>query len=136
MANNGSAIRGSRVGAGPMGEQDNGFQAERIQRTYYCFNNHSFSPSFAAAVDAEELPIELDCPHCGLPAGMDKDNPPVIAKHEPYKTHLAYVKERRTEAEAKALLEEAVASVRERRERLLAEAKAEVKKNAKAVKKS
>ena len=135
MSNNGAAIRGSRVGAGPMGEQDNGFQAERIQRTYYCYNKHSFSPSFAATVEKEELPNELDCPHCGLPAGLDKDNPPVIAKHEPYKTHLAYVKERRTEAEAKALLEEAVASVRERRERLLAEAKAEVKKNAKANKK-
>jgi len=118
-----------------MGEQDNGFQAERIKRTYYCYNKHNFSPSFAASVEVEELPNELDCPHCGLPAGLDKENPPVIAKHEPYKTHLAYVKERRTEAEAKALLDEAVASVRERRERLLAEAKAEVKKNAKANKK-
>lgn len=119
-----------------MGEQDNGFQAARIQRTFYCYNNHNFSPSFAANVEEIELPVELDCPHCGLPAGLDKDNPPVIAKHEPYKTHLAYVKERRTEAEAKSLLDEAVASVRERRERLLAEAKAEVKKNAKANKKA
>jgi hypothetical protein len=119
-----------------MGEQDNGFQAARITRTFYCYNQHSFSPSFAANVEEIELPVELDCPHCGLPAGLDKENPPMIAKHEPYKTHLAYVKERRTEAEAKALLDEAVASVRERRERLLAEAKAEVKKNAKANKKA
>jgi hypothetical protein len=44
------------------------------------------------------------------------------------------VKERRTDAEAKALLEEAVATVRERRERLLAEAKAEAKKAARAKK--
>jgi len=131
---NSSAIRGSRVGAGPSGERETGSRAERIQRTYYCVNNHSFSPLFAANVEPEELPVELDCPHCGLPAGMDKNNPPVVARHEPYKTHLAYVKERRTEAEAKALLDEAVAAVRERRERLLAEAKAEVKKNAKAVK--
>lgn len=128
MSGNGSAIRGSRVGAGPMGEQDNGFQADRITRTFYCFNNHSFSPSFAATVDAAELPNELDCPHCGLPSGLDKDNPPQIAKHEPYKTHLAYVKERRTPAEAKTLLDEAVSAVRERRERLLAEAKAEAKR--------
>ncbi len=128
MSGNGAAIRGSRVGAGPMGEQDNGFQAARITRTFYCFNNHSFSPSFAATVEASELPNELDCPHCGLPSGLDKDNPPQIAKHEPYKTHLAYVKERRTPAEAKSLLDEAVAAVRERRERLLAEAKAEAKK--------
>ena len=134
MSANGAAIRGSRVGAGPMGEQDNGFQAERVTLTYYCYNKHKFSPSFAASVEFEEIPVELDCPHCGLPAGQDKDNPPQIAKHEPYKTHLAYVKERRTEAEAKALLEEAVATVRERRERLLAEAKAEAKKAAKAKK--
>jgi hypothetical protein len=38
-----------------------------------------------------------------------------VAKHEPYKTHLAYVKERRTEEEAQQLLDEAVATVRERR---------------------
>jgi len=134
MSANSSAIRGSRVGAGPMGEQDNGFQADRVTLTYYCFNNHNFSAAFAASVVFEEIPVELDCPHCGLPAGQDKDNPPQIAKHEPYKTHLAYVKERRTEAEAKALLEEAVATVRERRERLLAEAKAEAKKAARAKK--
>jgi hypothetical protein len=57
----------------------------------------------------------MDCVNCGLPAGQDKDNPPQIAKHEPYKTHLAYVKERRTEEEAKELLEEAVAGIRARR---------------------
>ncbi len=39
----------------------------------------------------------------------------MIAKHEPYKTHLAYVKERRTENEAAELLDEAVAAVRDRR---------------------
>lgn len=131
---NTSAIRGSRVGAGPMGEQDNGYQAERVRLDYYCCNNHSFSSSFAATVDAAELPVELDCPHCGLPAGQDKDNPPQIAKHEPYKTHLAYVKERRTLQEAKDLLDEAVATVRERRERLVAEAKAEAKRAAKVSK--
>jgi hypothetical protein len=117
-----------------MGEQDNGYQAERVRLDYYCCNNHSFSSSFAATVDPAELPVELDCPHCGLPAGQDKDNPPQIAKHEPYKTHLAYVKERRTLQEAKDLLDEAVATVRERRERLVAEAKAEAKKAAKGSK--
>lgn len=135
MSNNGAAIRGSRVGAGPMGEQDNGYQAARVQKTYYCYNNHNFTLAFAATVEIEEIPVEQDCPNCGVPAGLDKDNPPMVAKHEPYKTHLAYVKERRTEAEAKALLDEAVASVRERRERLLDEARAEVKKNTKAAKK-
>jgi RNA polymerase-binding protein len=118
MSNGGSAIRGSRVGAGPMGEADRGYQAERVERNYYCSNGHATNRAFSANVDVVEIPEQLDCPNCGLPAGQDKDNPPIIAKHEPYKTHLAYVKERRTDDEAKELLEEAVAAVRERRVRL------------------
>ena len=118
MSNGGSAIRGSRVGAGPMGEADRGYQAERVERNYYCSNGHATNRAFAANVDELEIPEQLDCPNCGLPAGQDKDNPPIIAKHEPYKTHLAYVKERRTDDEAKELLEEAVSAVRERRVRL------------------
>jgi len=39
-------------------------------------------------------------------------------KVEPYKTHLAYVKERRTEEEAATLLEEALEQLRARRGRL------------------
>lgn len=132
MSTGGSAIRGSRVGAGPMGEQDRGFKAERITVSYYCSAGHEYSPQYAANVEAAEIPELLDCPSCGLPAGQDKANPPVIAKHEPYKTHLAYVKERRTAAEAKELLEEAVAAVRERRIRLAEEAKVAAKEAAKA----
>ena len=114
----GSAIRGSRVGAGPMGEEDRGFKADRIEKTYYCVMGHQQTPAFAASILPEEIPVEIDCPNCGLPAGQDSKNPPQTAKHEPYKTHLAYVKERRTDDEAKDLLEEAVNAVRERRVRL------------------
>lgn len=105
-----------------MGEQDRGFKAERIELSYYCTNGHVNTYKFAATVETAEIPDTLDCPNCGLPAGMDAKNPPTVAKHEPYKTHLAYVKERRTEEEAVALLEEAVAAVRERRIRLAAAA--------------
>ncbi|MDE2591540.1 MAG: RNA polymerase-binding protein RbpA [Actinomycetales bacterium] len=124
MSTGGSAIRGSRIGAGPMGEQDRGFKAERVIRNYYCINGHSQSPMFAANLDEADIPETIDCPNCGLPSGQDKDNPPVVAKHEPYKTHLAYVKERRTEEEAEQLLDEAVAAVRDRRIRLAEAAKA------------
>ena len=113
MSTGGAAIRGSRVGAGPMGEQDRGFKAERFTVNYYCSAGHSYSPQYALAVDLSDIPEIIDCPNCGLPAGQDKANPPVIAKHEPYKTHLAYVKERRTLKEAKELLDEAVAAERE-----------------------
>lgn len=132
MSTGGSAIRGSRVGAGPMGEQDRGFKAERITVSYFCSAGHEYSPQYAANVEAAEIPELIDCPSCGLPAGQDKANPPIVTKHEPYKTHLAYVKERRTATEAKELLDEAVAAVRERRIRLAEEAKVAAKDAAKA----
>lgn len=124
MNNAGSAIRGSRIGAGPMGEQDRGFKAERISLEFYCAKGHETKQQYAASLEPEEMPIEIDCPSCGFPAGIDKENPPLIAKHEPYKTHLAYVKERRSEEEQRALLDEAVEAVRERRVRLAAAAAA------------
>lgn len=119
-----------------MGEQYRGYKSERIQKNYYCINGHVQSPQFAAHIDLAEIPDTIDCPNCGLPAGQDKNNPPEIAKHEPYKTHLAYVKERRTPEEAKALLDEALASIRERRAKLAEaatkQAKAEAAKAAAA----
>ena len=127
MSSGGSAIRGSRVGAGPMGEQYRGFKSERVERHYYCINGHTQSPQFAAHVDPAEIPDMIDCPNCGLPAGQDKKNPPEILKHEPYKTHLAYVKERRTSDEAKALLDEALFSIKERRAKLAEAAKKQLK---------
>ena len=130
MASGGSAIRGSRVGAGPMGEQYRGFKSERVERHYYCINGHTQSPQFAAHVDPAEIPYMIDCPNCGLPAGQDKKNPPQILKHEPYKTHLAYVKERRTSDEAKALLDEALSSIKDRRAKLAEAAKKQVKEEA------
>ena len=130
LASGGSAIRGSRVGAGPMGEQYRGFKSERVERHYYCINGHTQSPQFAAHVDPAEIPDMIDCPNCGLPAGQDKKNPPQILKHEPYKTHLAYVKERRTSDEAKALLDEALSSIKDRRAKLAEAAKKQVKEEA------
>ncbi len=127
MASGGSAIRGSRVGAGPMGEQYRGFQSERVQRSYFCINGHVQEPMFAAHIDPAEIPDMIDCPNCGMPAGQDKKNPPEIIKHEPYKTHLAYVKERRTADEAKTLLDEAMSSIRERRVKLAQEAAKQAK---------
>lgn len=56
-----------------------------------------------------------DCPRCGLPAGRDAQNPPGRVRAEPYKSHLAYVKERRTAEEGEALLAEALAALRRRR---------------------
>src|SRR5690606_20205005 len=115
MATGGNAIRGTRVGAGPMGEQDHGFHAERIAVSYWDALGNETVGYFAAGIPEDEIPEVIDSPHSGLPAGRDKNNPPAVAKTEPYKTHLAYVKERRTEEEAEALLEDALRQLRERR---------------------
>jgi len=50
-----------------------------------------------------------------LPAGRDQQDPPGRPRSEPYKSHLAYVKERRSEAEGAAILAEALRKLRQRR---------------------
>ena len=59
-------------------------------------------------------PSTWDCPRCGLPASLDQDNPPPAPKIEPYKTHLAYVKERRSDEDGAAILDEALETLRDR----------------------
>ena len=98
-----------------MGEQDRGFHADRIQVSYWDALGNETVRSFAANLPEEEIPETIDSPQSGLPAGRDKENPPQVAKLEPYKTHLAYVKERRTEEEAESLLEDALTQLRARR---------------------
>lgn len=115
MPSGNSAIRGSRVGAGPMGEQDHGYHADRISVSYWDAMGNETVRYFAANLPAEEIPEQIDSPHTGLPAGRDKENPPLVAKLEPYKTHLAYVKERRTDEEADQILEDALHALRVRR---------------------
>src|ERR1700731_4668520 len=105
----GNAIRGSRVGAGPMGEAERGEAAPRIWVSFWCSNGHETRPSFAS--DAS-IPDQWECPRCGFPAGQDQANPPAPPRVEPYKTHLAYVKERRSDADGEAILAEALQRLR------------------------
>jgi hypothetical protein len=106
------AIRGSRIGSGPMGEAERGDAAPRQTVTFYCINDHDTVLQFAMEAD---LPETWDCPRCGMPASADSDNRPTAPRTEPYKTHLAYVKERRSEDEAAELLTEAIATLRAKR---------------------
>ncbi|HLR83498.1 MAG TPA: RNA polymerase-binding protein RbpA, partial [Nocardioidaceae bacterium] len=101
----GSAIRGTRIGSGPMGEDERGEPAPRTYVDYYCANGHQTPVSFSVGAS---VPDRWDCPRCGLPAGSDSENPPPPVRIEPYKTHLAYVKERRSDDEAEAILDEAL----------------------------
>lgn len=112
----GSAIRGSRIGSSRGGEPDRGAPAPRTWVSFWCENAHETTRSFAQDDDVD-IPELWDCPRCGLPAGTDPDNPPQAPKVAPFKTHLAYVKERRTDADGEALLDEALEALRMRRGR-------------------
>jgi len=107
-----SGIRGSRIGAGPMGESDRGNTVERTVVAFWCAEGHSTQVVFAAAAD---FPTSWECHVCGQPAGADRDNPPPAALTAPFKTHLAYVRERRTDADGEKLLAEALAKLRQGR---------------------
>ena len=92
-----------------MGEAERGETAPRRRVAFWCANGHESRPSFAA--DAE-LPELWDCPRCGFPAGRDRENPPAPPRTEVYKTHLAYVRERRDDKDGEALLNEALEALR------------------------
>src|SRR5699024_8741736 len=113
MATCGGAIRCTRVGAVPVGEHDHGYHADRGAISYWAVLGNETVLYFAANVRDYEIPETIDGPHSGLLAGRDKDNPPAVNKPEPYKTHLAYVKERRTDEEAATLLDDALLQLRE-----------------------
>jgi RNA polymerase-binding protein len=108
----GSAIRGSRVGSSPMRPDERSEPAPRREVMYYCAAGHESAVWFAADAAAPET---WECPRCGQPSGLDQRHPPGRSRAEPYKTHLAYVKERRSDADGAAILEEALARVRQRR---------------------
>lgn len=101
-----------------MGEQDRGYHADRITVSYWDALGNETVRHFAANLPEEDIPEIVDSPQSGLPAGRDRENPPSVAKLEPYKTHLAYVKERRSEDEAAQLLDEALQHLRARRGKL------------------
>jgi hypothetical protein len=105
----GNAIKGSRVGAGPMGEAERGDSAPRHRVSFWCANAHETRPSFA---DDAQVPETWDCPRCGFPASRDQQNPPAPPRNEPYKTHLAYVRERRSDEDGEAILAEALERLR------------------------
>jgi hypothetical protein len=110
----GSAIRGSRVGSSPMRPDERSEPAPRREVTYFCAAGHAAEVRFAAEVAPPET---WDCPRCGQPAGLDREKPPGRMRAEPYKSHLAYVKERRSDEDGEKILAEALAKVRQRRGR-------------------
>ncbi len=104
-----SGIRGHRIGSGPRGEDERGNIVARVEVSFWCEAGHVTRPCFAQEA---VVPLVWECSGCGLPAGRDRDNPPLQVPVAPYKTHLAYVRERRSVAEGEILLAEALAKLR------------------------
>ena len=94
-----------------MGEAERGETAPRHRVSFWCANLHESRPSFAADAAIPEI---WDCPRCGFPANRDRNNPPAPPRNEPYKTHLAYVRERRDDEDGEAILAEALEALKNR----------------------
>ena len=109
MAQGRSGIRGARIGSGPMGEPERGDPAPRTTASFWCGNGHQTPLSFA--IEAV-VPGVWDCPRCGLPAGPDPGDVPVAEGNAPYKTHMGYVRQRRSQEDGEILLNEALAKLR------------------------
>jgi hypothetical protein len=92
-----------------MGESERGNGIGRVAVSFWCEAGHVTRPWFA---ETAVVPQVWQCLGCGQPAGQDRENPPVQAPVAPYKTHLAYVQERRSPEEAEILLAEALAKLR------------------------
>ena len=122
MTNASNPFRGIRIGSAS-GAGLAGWQAEtgrspaevrKMPVTYRCPQGHETTPVFADLPE-EEIPEWWDCPRCGrtgsrhLDAGYGGKR-----SAEPYKSHLDYAKERRTPAEAEAVLARALGELRRR----------------------
>jgi hypothetical protein len=105
----GSALRGSRVGAGRAGEPERGEPAPRIWVSFWCADRHVTRPGFSADAD---VPGTWECARCGNPAGQDRENPPPRLLTGPSKTHMDYLRERRSASEGEAILAEALSRLR------------------------
>lgn len=106
-ANHG-AMRGTRVGAGPVGEPDGrGLAVAKVVVLYHCANGHRTTVPF---IWNATLPPQWECRVCSEPAGTDPlDPPPKVASYLGEKSHLGHVKSRRSPAEGDALMAESLA---------------------------
>ncbi|WP_026552282.1 RNA polymerase-binding protein RbpA [Arthrobacter sp. H20] len=125
MVNAGNAFKGKRIGTDAYGGMA-GWQAEsgripvvadRTIVSYWCMANHESRPTFAK-LHEDEIPEVWDCCRCGRPAGRLPGVEPLVDCVEPFKSHLQYVKERRSDEEAARVLEQALCNLRARRTNL------------------
>ena len=121
MLHSASGFRGVRVGAtqgaSPRREPLQGavVRQPRIRVSYWCPKGHETALVFAQLPE-DQIPGVWDCRRCGATAGRDEaQSAPEETPAEGYKSHLEYVKERRSSQDAEDALAGALERLRARR---------------------
>lgn len=70
--------------------------AQRVRVSYWDAEGNETVRFYSVELPRHEWPEVIISPKTGLPAGLDKDNPPVSEETNAQKTHFEYVLERRT----------------------------------------
>jgi hypothetical protein len=86
----------------------------RIRVSYWCAKGHETRPVFIKLPE-DQIPVVWDCRRCGGTATRD-ESPAELPHHpdEGYKSHLEYVKERRSSQDAEDVLAGALERLRAR----------------------
>ena len=118
MVHSASAFRGTRVGvtegAGPKNQSEaaSGERVPRMRVSFWCTKGHETQLVFLRLPD-EQIPTVWDCRRCGAQASRDgKDAELPDPLDEGFKSHLEYVKERRSDQDAEAVLAGALEKLR------------------------
>jgi len=120
MVHAASGFRGTRVGVAEGSApriQPNDVVGERLPRirvSYWCAKGHETRPVFLKLPE-DQIPVVWDCRRCGGTASRDETRVEV-PRHsdEGYKSHLEYVKERRSSQDAEDVLAGALERLRAR----------------------
>ena len=119
MVHPASGFRGTRAGvtAGSgsslQSGEDHGSPLPRIRVSYWCAKGHETQPVFLKLPEVQ-IPEVWDCRRCGAPATRDGQAAAADALDDGYKSHLEYVKERRSGQDAEDVLAGALERLRAR----------------------
>ncbi|KNH18644.1 electron transporter [Arthrobacter sp. ZBG10] len=120
MVHPGSGFRGTRAGvtAGSGSSLQSGDSPgsplPRMRVSYWCVSGHETQPVFLRLPE-DQIPAVWDCRRCGATASRDGQAAAMAdAADDGYKTHLEYVKERRSGQDAEDVLAGALEKLRAR----------------------
>ena len=120
MIHAGSGYRGTRAGVAAgsrtslQGDSDHGNALPRMRVSYWCAKGHETVAVFLKMPD-DQIPVTWDCRRCGGQASRDGQSAAQQdAGEEDFKSHLEYVKERRSGQDAEDVLAGALEKLRSR----------------------